>query len=248
VPFAFLIPAAASLIGGKMSSDAASDAAAQANAQNQRGLDLQREMFDEQKRLSEPYRQAGLTGQNRLMEMLGLGGDTGAAGYGRYAKDFSMQDYQQNPGYAFRLSEGLKQLGSQARAQGGAGGGRTMMGMQNYAQGLASQEYGNAFNRYQTNRQNQLAPLGSLMSSGQAAAVGQAGQAGQYGANASNMLSQMGVNTGGATLAGSSAYGKAIGDIGAQFGRNPPNFNNMFGSGSSQAGMYGGVPAEGFYY
>jgi hypothetical protein len=86
------------------------------------------------------------------------------------------------------------------------------------------------------------------MSSGQAAAVGQAGQAGQYGANASNMLSQMGVNTGGATLAGSSAYGKAIGDIGAQFGRNPPNFNNMFGSGSSQAGMYGGVPAEGFYY
>jgi len=238
VPFAFLIPAAASLIGGKMSSDAASDAAGQANAQNQRGLDLQREMFDEQKRLSEPYRQAGLTGQNRLMEMLGLGGDTGAAGYGRYAKDFSMQDYQQDPGYAFRLSEGLKQLGSQARAQGGAGGGRTMMGMQNYAQGLASQEYGNAFNRYQTNRQNQLAPLGSLMSSGQAAAVGQAGQAGQYGANASNMLSQMGVNTGGATLAGSSAYGKAIGDIGAQFGRSPPNFNNMFG---------GGVPYEGTY-
>lgn len=238
MPFAFLIPAAASLIGGKMSSDAASDAASQANAQNQRGLDLQREMFDEQKRLSEPYRQAGLTGQNRLMEMLGLGGDTGAAGYGRYAKDFGMQDFQQDPGYAFRLSEGLKQLGSQARAQGGAGGGRTMMGIQNYAQGLASQEYGNAFNRYQTNRQNQLAPLGSLMSSGQAAAVGQAGQAGQYGANASNMLSQMGVNTGGATLAGSSAYGKAIGDIGAQFGRNPPNFNNMFG---------GGVPYEGTY-
>ena len=248
MPFAFLIPAAASLIGGKMSSDAASDAASQANAQNQRGLDLQREMFDEQKRLSEPYRQAGLTGQNRLMEMLGLGGDTGAAGYGRYAKDFGMQDFQQDPGYAFRLSEGLKQLGSQARAQGGAGGGRTMMGIQNYAQGLASQEYGNAFNRYQTNRQNQLAPLGSLMSSGQAAAAGQAGQAGQYGANASNMLSQMGVNTGGATLAGSSAYGKAIGDIGAQFGRSPPNFNNMFGSGSSQAGMYGGAPAEGFYY
>ena len=248
MPFAFLIPAGLSLLQGKMSSDAASDAANQANAQNQRGLDLQREMFDEQKRLSEPYRQAGLTGQNRLMEMLGLGGDTGAAGYGRYAKDFGMQDFQQDPGYAFRLSEGLKQLGSQARAQGGAGGGRTMMGIQNYAQGLASQEYGNAFNRYQTNRQNQLAPLGSLMSSGQAAAAGQAAQAGQYGANASNMLSQMGVNTGGATLAGSSAYGKAIGDIGAQFGRSPPNFNNMFGSGSSQAGMYGGAPAEGFYY
>lgn len=248
MPFAFLIPAAASLIGGKMSSDAASDAAAQANAQNQRGLDLQREMFDEQKRLSEPYRQAGLTGQNRLMELLGLGGNTGATGYGQYARDFGMQDFQQDPGYQFRLGEGLKAMSRQAGARGGLISGQTMKGLEDYRQASASQEYGNAFNRYQTNRQNQLAPLGSLMSSGQAAAVGQAGQAGQYGANASNMLSQMGVNTGGATLAGSSAYGKAIGDIGAQFGRSQPNFNNMFGSGSSQAGMYGGVPAEGFYY
>jgi hypothetical protein len=231
-----------------MSSDAASDAASQANAQNQRGLDLQREMLDEQRRLSEPYRQAGLTGQNRLMELLGLGGNTGAAGYGQYSRDFGMQDFQQDPGYQFRLGEGLKAMGHRAGARGGLISGQTMKGMEDYRQGLASQEYGNAFNRYQTNRQNQLAPLGSLMSSGQAAAVGQAGQAGQYGANASNMLSQMGVNTGGATLAGSSAYGKAIGDIGAQFGRSPPNFNNMFGSGSSQAGMYGGVSAEGFYY
>lgn len=248
MPFAFLIPAAASLIGGKMSSDAASDAAGQANAQNQRGLDLQREMLDEQRRLSEPYRQAGLTGQNRLMELLGLGGNTGAAGYGQYSRDFGMQDFQQDPGYQFRLGEGLKAMGHRAGARGGLISGQTMKGMEDYRQGLASQEYGNAFNRYQTNRQNQLAPLGSLMSSGQAAAVGQAAQAGQYGANASNMLSQMGVNTGGATLAGSSAYGKAIGDIGAQYGRTSPNFNNMFGSGSSQAGMYGGAPAEGFYY
>ena len=248
MPFAFLIPAAASLIGGKMSSDAASDAAGQANAQNQRGLDLQREMLDEQRRLSEPYRQAGLTGQNRLMELLGLGDDTGRARFGQYSRDFGMQDFQQDPGYQFRLGEGLKAMGHRAGARGGLISGQTMKGMEDYRQGLASQEYGNAFNRYQTNRQNQLAPLGSLMSSGQAAAVGQAAQAGQYGANASNMLSQMGVNTGGATLAGSSAYGKAIGDIGAQYGRTSPNFNNMFGSGSSQAGMYGGVPAEGFYY
>ena len=238
MPFAFLIPAAASLIGGKMSSDAASDAAGQANAQNQRGLDLQREMFDEQKRLSEPYRQAGLTGQNRLMELLGLGGNTGATGYGQYARDFGMQDFQQDPGYQFRLGEGLKAMSRQAGARGGLISGQTMKGMEDYRQNAASGEYQNAFNRYQTNRQNQLAPLGSLMSSGQAAAVGQAAQAGQYGANASNMLSQMGVNTGGATLAGSSAYGKAIGDIGAQFGRKPPNFNNMFG---------GGVPYEGTY-
>ena len=238
MPWSFLIPAAASMIGGAISSSGAQSAArTQADAAN-RSADLQKEMFDEQKRLSEPYRQAGLTGQNRLMELLGLGGNTGAAGYGQYSRDFGMQDFQQDPGYQFRLGEGLKAMGHRAGARGGLISGQTMKGMEDYRQGLASQEYGNAFNRYQTNRQNQLAPLGSLMSSGQAAAVGQAAQAGQYGANASNMLSQMGVNTGGATLAGSSAYGKAIGDIGAQFGRSPPNFNNMFG---------GGVPYEGTY-
>ena len=240
MPFAFLIPAAASLIGGKMSSDVASDAAGQANAQNQRGLDLQREMLDEQKRLSEPYRQAGLTGQNRLMELLGLGGNTGAAGYGQYARDFGMQDFQQDPGYRFRLGEGLKAMGHAAGARGGLISGQTMKGMEDYRQNAASGEYQNAFNRYQTNRQNQLAPLGSLMSSGQAAAVGQAAQAGQYGANASNMLNQMGVNTGGATLAGGSAYGKAIGDIGAQFGRSKPNFGSMFGGGDAGAAQASG--------
>ena len=251
MPFAFLIPAAASLIGGKMSSDAASDAASQANAQNQRGLDLQREMLDEQRRLSEPYRQAGLTGQNRLMEMLGLGGDTGAAGYGRYAKDFGMQDFQQDPGYAFRLSEGLKQLGSQARAQGGAGGGRTMMGIQNYAQGLASQEYGNAFNRYQTNRANMLQPLQSLAGVGQSAnnALAQGGQnyanqAGQYGMTDA-------ANRGNAALAGANAYGSAYSGIGNALGRmnfGNSSLSNLFGGGGGQAGMYGGVPAEGMYY
>jgi hypothetical protein len=228
--------AGSTLVGGMISSSGAQSAArTQADAAN-RSADLQKEMFDEQKRLSEPYRQAGLTGQNRLMEMLGLGGDTGAAGYGRYAKDFSMQDYQQDPGYAFRLSEGLKQLGSQARAQGGAGGGRTMMGMQNYAQGLASQEYGNAFNRYQTNRANQLQPLGSLMSSGQAAAAGQAAQAGQYGVNAGNMMGQAGQATAAGQMGAANSIGNALGSMGSMYqqqqqqNQNQANFNTLFGN------------------
>ena len=252
MPFAFLIPAAASLIGGKMSSDAASDAAGQANAQNQRGLDLQREMFDEQKRLSEPYRQAGLTGQNRLMELLGLGGNTGATGYGQYARDFGMQDFQQDPGYQFRLGEGLKAMSRQAGARGGLISGQTMKGMENYRQGLASQEYGNAFNRYQTNRQNQLAPLGSLMTSGQSAASGQAGAQGQYGANAANLMMTGGANQANAALMqgniGAQQFntlGRGLNQAQSMYG---DKINNLFSGGGSQAGMYGGVPAEGMYF
>jgi len=224
------------MIGGAISSSGAQSAArTQADAAN-RAADLQKQQFDQQMALQEPYRQAGLTGQNRLMEMLGLGGDTGAAGYGRYAKDFSMQDYQQDPGYAFRLNEGLKQINSQARARGGAVGGRTMMGIQDYAQGLASQEYGNAFNRYQTNRANQLQPLGSLMTSGQSAASNQAGQAGQYGVNAGNLMNQAGQSMAAGQMGAANSINNALGSMGSMYqqqqqqNQNQANFNSLFGN------------------
>jgi hypothetical protein len=224
------------MIGGAISGSGARDAArTQADAAN-RSADLQKEMFDEQKRLSEPYRQAGLTGQNRLMELLGLGGNTGAAGYGQYARDFGMQDFQQDPGYRFRLGEGLKAMSRQAGARGGLISGQTMKGLEDYRQASASQEYGNAFNRYQTNRANQLQPLGSLMSSGQAAAVGQAAQAGQYGVNVGNLMGQAGQATAAGQMGMANSIGNALGSMGSMYqqqqqqNQNQANFNSLFGN------------------
>jgi hypothetical protein len=42
-------------------------------------------MFEEQKALQEPFRQGGLTAQNEIMQLLGIGGDKNAAGYGSLA-------------------------------------------------------------------------------------------------------------------------------------------------------------------
>lgn len=225
-----------SIAGGVISAGGARDAArTQADAANNAAA-LQKEQFDQQMALQEPYRQAGLTGQNRLMELLGLGGNAGAAGYGQYARDFSMQDFQQDPGYAFRLGEGLKAMGHQAGARGGLISGQTMKGMENYRQGLASQEYGNAFNRYQTNRQNQLQPLGNLMSSGQAAASNQAGAAGQYGVNASNLMGQAGQSIAAGQMGAANSIGNALSSSASAYGnylqssQNQANFNRMFPS------------------
>lgn len=244
------------LLGGLISSSGAQSAADTQAAAADRSAALQKEMFDEQKRLSEPYRQAGLTGQNRLMELLGLGGNTGATGYGRYARDFGMQDYQQDPGYQFRLSEGLKQLGHAAGARGGLISGQTMKGMQDYAQNAASGEYQNAFNRYQTNRANQLQPLGSLMSSGQAAAAGQAAQAGQYGVNAGNMMGQAGQSIAAGQMGAANTMGNALGAMGSMYqqqqqqNQNQANFNSLFGNrggvvaGNAGYGNYNAIPAD----
>ena len=167
----------------------ASDAATQAN---ERAMAFEREMFDKQQALTAPYREGGATAQNRLMELLGIGGNAGSAGYGKYAQDFGMSDFVTDPGYNFRLLEGQKAIDRSAAARGGTQSGAALKAATRYGQEAGSQEYGRAYDRYQTNRSNQLAPLGSLMASGQAAAAGAAANAGQYGSNVGNLMMQGG--------------------------------------------------------
>jgi hypothetical protein len=76
---------------------------------------------------------------------------------------------------------------------------------------MGSQEYQSAFNRYQTNRANQLAPLGSLLSSGQAAASNQAAAAGNYGTQAGQGLTNIGAANAAGTMASANALGDALG-------------------------------------
>ena len=134
-----------------------------------------------------PYRAAGVAGQNQLLTLMGLqGGNTGAADFGRYAKDFQMSDYQADPGYAFRLGEAKKEYERSAAARGGLLSGRTLQGTVDYSQNLASQEYANAYDRYNKNRSNQLVPLGAFADSGQNAATQTGSFNSNYGGNLQN--------------------------------------------------------------
>jgi hypothetical protein len=176
---------AAALGTGASLYGASQAAKAQKSAAN-RATDAQMAMFERQLELQEPFREAGLTAQNRLLTLLGLGADPNAADFGKYARDFGMKDFQTDPGYGFRLNEGMKALERSAAARGGLLSGSALKGSQRFGQDLASQEYMNAFNRYQTNRANQLNPLQSLMGAGQTSAnvlTGAAGQTGQGMAN-----------------------------------------------------------------
>ena len=220
---------------------AAARDAANVQAQSAREAQaLQKQMFDIQREGQEPFRQAGLTGQNRLMEYLGLGGNAGAAGYGRYGRDFGMSDFQADPGYAFRLGEGQKALERSAAARGGLISGGALKAATRYGQDMGSQEYQNAYNRYQTNRTNQLQPLGNLMSMGQSVASNQGAAAGQYGANVGNMITAAGnAMAGGITGAGNAQAAGYMGmanTIGSGLGtaatgyQNQQNFNNWLNS------------------
>lgn len=172
---------AAALGTGASLYGASQAAKAQKSAAN-RAADTQTAMLERQIELQEPFRQGGLTAQNRLLTLLGLeGGETGTPDYGRYAKDFTMADYQADPGYGFRLDEGMKAVERSAAARGGLLSGATLRGVQRFGQDLASQEYQNAFNRYYSQRASQLNPLQSLMGSGQTSANTLTTAAGQTG-------------------------------------------------------------------
>ena len=183
------------VIGAGSSRSAAKTQAAAAD----RATELQREQFERQVELQEPWRQAGMTALNKLTPL--------ATNY----QQFGMQQFQADPGYAFRLSEGMKALERSAAARGGLLSGATMKGLQRYGQDLASQEYMNAFNRYQTERNAQLNPLQSLAGVGQTATQ-QLGAAGQtYAGNVGNLMGQAAQARASGYVGGANALTGALG-------------------------------------
>ena len=180
-------------------------------------LGVSNEVLGKQEAAYNPYQQTGLAGQNQLMNYLGIGADTGSANYGQYANaQFTPEAFaaNQDPGYGFRMKEGLKAVDAQAAARGGLISGAALKASQRFGQDMASQEYQNAFNRYQTSRQNTLAPYQSLQGTGMQAAGGLSNAAGNYGTNAMGAYGGYGAAATNAYGNYGSAAGSAYGNLG----------------------------------
>jgi len=172
-----------SAVLGAYGANKASKTQAQAATQ---AADLQKSQFEQTREDQAPYRAAGY---NALAEMQRTAGNVpGAFKFGNEAM-------YQDPGYAFRLSEGQKALDRSAAARGGLISGGALKAATRYGQDMGSQEYGNAYNRaltsYNTgvasenqlyNRQAALSGIGQTSTN----LVGQAGQ--NYANNAGNLM------------------------------------------------------------
>lgn len=266
--------AVASIGGALIGANAAGDAADAQSASSAAATAAQREMFDKQVELQAPFRNAGLSANNRLMHLLGLSTGTSAASaaptyaqiraelapkytkqgpatfadpynniegspgvktideaglnaaiqkrlasyrppqqsnptdadYGSLMRDFSMADFEADPGYQFRMDEGTRAVEGGAAARGGLLSGAAQKALQKYGQGMASQEYGNAFNRFtgqQTNKYNRLA---GIVNTGQGATNQVSNAAGQFGQQQANNL----IGAGNAQAAGQIGQANAI--------------------------------------
>jgi hypothetical protein len=137
--------------------DAQLQASREANA-------LQQRVYEENIARQQPFLQGGTEDYNRLRAL--MSGGPGAA----------QQFLQMDPGYGFRLGEGMKAMDRQAAARGGLISGGALKAAQRYGQEMGSQEFGNAYNR--------LAGLAQIGPSA-AGVMSNLGQnfAGQYGQN-----------------------------------------------------------------
>lgn len=149
--------------------------AADAQLQGAReGAAAEERMFKKQVALQEPFRQVGV---NALPDLVAASQYT----------PFGMEQFQADPGYGFRLKEGIRALENSAAARGGLLSGNTMRGITRYGQGLASEEFNNAFNRYQAGFASRLNPLQALAGVGQTSSNTLTNAAGQLGSNLSNL-------------------------------------------------------------
>ena len=235
-----------SVIGAGTGIIGSSQAARAQKSAADRAARTQTEMFNRQVELQEPFREAGLTAQNRLMTLLGLeGGEAGAADFGRYARDFGMSDFEADPGYGFRMSEGMKALERSSAARGGLLSGTTLKGIQRFGQDLASNEYQNAFNRYYAARNAQLNPLQGILGQGQSSTNVLTGAAGEAGRGIG--AAQMGA--GAARASGYAAGTNALTGALQSGMQNYMMYNAMrpggYGAYAPQAGTYYGPTAYG---
>lgn len=221
-------------------------------------VDAYNNVYQQQQNWMNPVYQAGMAGQGQLLNYLGIGGDKGVGNYGKYATaEFTPEQFLENqdPGYGFRFREGQKAVERQAATRNGLISGAALKASQRFGQDMASQEYQNAFNRYQTSRSNTLSPLQQLTGQG-ANAAGQLGQYAQnYGANIGNAYANYGntvtgmfgnqtnmLNRGLGTVAGmqNNAYGNAANLTGAAYGTYGNNVAGVYGNyGNNLSNLYG---------
>lgn len=167
----------ASALGGILGGQASKDAAtSQADAAKDASW-YQNQQYQQQREDQAPWRQAGISALSQMQDP-------------RFQKTFGAADFQkyEDPGYANRIAQGQNAINSAAAARGLANSGATMKALANYNQDQASNEFQNAYNRFNNDQSTNYNRLSALAGVGQSATnqLGQAGQsyAGQMGQNA----------------------------------------------------------------
>jgi len=203
------ISSLASMYGAGKLSQASLSAANRLATANQGATALQTQMYNDQVARQQPFYQAGLNALPAYSQGVMPGGSL--------VKPFAATDFQADPGYAFRVSEGLKALDRTAASRGGLLSGATLKGAENYNQNMASNEYNNAYNRYVSDQATQRNALAGLTGFAPTAAQQISNAGTNYATNVNNLSTNTATNYANADLTGAAARQSAYTGAGGAF-------------------------------
>jgi hypothetical protein len=186
----------AALIGGVASYMGSSKASNAMQGASDAAIATQNANFEQTRGDEMPYMQAGDQALSQLN-----------ANSGFFNQQFTPDQFHLDPGYQFDLQQGEQALQNSAAASGHLISSQELGNASTYAQNMASNEYQNAYNRFQTDRTNMFNRLYSVANLGQTAASGVSAS----GMNAANAISNAQIGAGNAQAAGIVGQANAIG-------------------------------------
>jgi hypothetical protein len=204
------IGAAGSLAAGSEQAGAAKSAAQLQYEEQQQALNFQEQEWNTQQQNEAPFLQAGKGAINTLSGLVSTPGQGLLTPWTQQFNAPTAAEAEATPGYQFELGQGEQALQNSAAANGGLLAGGNLKATTNYAEGLASTNYEQAFNNaltqyqtayntFQNNQTNEYNRLAGVAGTGQTAAA-QLGSQGQAAAG----------NVGNISLTGGAQIGQDI--------------------------------------
>jgi hypothetical protein len=236
------------VVGGVITADASRSAAhTQADAAN-RATDLQGQQFQQTQRNLMPYMNTGEAGNTRLAEMLGIGGNPNADGYGSLNQQFQAQpmDFYKDPGYQFQLDQGMHALQNSQAAKDGVLSGAALKDLIGFNQGMANTAYQNYFDRYQAGTMNDynrfmgqkdatFNRLASVLGIGENAAAGVGNVGAQTAASMANTMTSGAAASAAGTVGAANAITGGINNGLGYYMMNNLSNGKLFGTGSGSS-------------
>lgn len=233
--------AVAGAVGSENARAAQESAAEKALRVQEEAARQQQKNYEEQQANQRPWLDAGKASLADLAAQMRAGSFNNTMDPSKLAND---------PGYQFRMAEGQKALERSASSRGMLASGGAMKSLSRYSQGLASEEFGNAWNRNEMSNTNRYNRLASMAGIGQQAANTLGAMGGQYngmlGQNAAQVSGIYG-DIGNARAAGAMGTANAI-QGGIQTFGNMATLGMMSQGGQqipTQYGYSGGAPSYG---
>lgn len=187
------LSAAGSLFGASKSAKAAKNASAQQVAASRQAMQQNQQFYNQGRADLEPFRQFGMENLSQLSNI----------------PEYTF-NYQQDPGYQFRMNEGNKAIDRMTASGRLPGGGATLKALTRFGQDYASNEYANSFNRDYGMYQDRFNRAAGNANIGLGAASSLASLGMNYAGANSNLITGMGNAQAAGTVGKANAWNQGM--------------------------------------